>query len=445
MSLTPTVAESLAALAAEIMAGPPAAETSAAAARTVVDWFGVAIAGSAEPLPQTLARTLASGGPARLLGSRSSADPSTAALINGTAAHVLELDDIYAPGLVHPSAPVIAAALAAGDLAGATGAAFERAVIAGVEIAGRVAEDLGPSHYRRWHTTGTAGALGAAAAAAALLDLDSTATTHALALAATMAGGLQQTFRRDAAGKPLHAGNAAQAGIVAAVSALGGATGAIDALEGESGLGAATGSEATWATCRDRTPRTPAIEQLTVKPYPCCGHTFAAVGAAIELHARGLRAEDVRAITVSTYRAALEVAGNPAPQTVAGARFSLGYTVAVALTDGRLDRASFTPERIADPARAALTERITLEATPAYDEVFPARRGASLRVLLRSGEQVMQAVPDRPGSPQNPLSAEAVIAKLRGLVEPVLGSRATARLRDQLLDLPSVASVAELV
>lgn len=442
-----TVAESLAEITAELVAQEPSAATRAAVARTLIDWFGVTVAGSAEPLPRTLAATLASGGSARLLGSTRGdhrADPSTAALINGTAAHVLELDDIYAPGLVHPSAPVIAAAMAVGDLLDTPGAVLERAVIAGVEVAGRVAEDLGPSHYRRWHTTGTAGALGAAAAAAYLLELDGTATTHALALAATMAGGLQQTFRRDAAGKPLHSGNAAQAGVVAAISASGGATGATDALEGEAGLAAATGSEATWAACRERSPRTPVIEQLTVKPYPCCGHTFAAVGAAIDLHARGVRPDDVEAITVATYGTAIDVAGNPDPQTVAGARFSLAYTVAVALTDGRLDQACFTPERISDPVRQALSARVALTAAPQYDAGFPARRGAAVTVRLRSGDEVSQALADRPGSPQNPLSADAIGAKFTGLAEPVLGGAAAAALREQLLDVSSVGSVRDL-
>lgn len=439
-----SVAESLASIAAELVAQEPSAATSAAVARTLVDWFGVTIAGSAEPLPRTLAGTLACGGPARILGRATAADPSTAALVNGTSAHVLELDDIYAPGLVHPSAPVIAAALAVGDLVDATGAELEKAVIVGVEVAGRVAEDLGPSHYRRWHTTGTAGAVGAAAAAAYLLGLDRTATTHSLALAATMAAGLQQTFRRDAAGKPLHSGNAAQAGVVAAVSASSGATGAIDAFEGEAGLAAATGSDATWTASRDRGPRTPVIEQLTVKPYPCCGHTFAAVGAAIELHARGVRPQDVEAVTVSTYTTALEVAGNPDPQTVTGARFSLGYAVAVALADGLLDQAGFTPERLADPDRQALSARVTLEASPEYDAAFPARRGATVTVTRSDGEQLTCAMPDRPGSPQHPLSADAISAKFDGLVQPMVGRTAAARLRGRLLDIGGVGSVRDL-
>lgn len=438
------LAESLARVGADLVARELSPDTTAALTRTLLDWFGVTVAGSAEPLPRTLAHDLASGGRARVVGAAGTADPSTAALINGTAAHVLELDDIYAPGLVHPSAPVIAAALAVGDLVDATGADFGRAVVAGVEVAGRVAESLGPSHYRHWHTTGTAGALGAAVASADLLGLSRTATTHAIALAATMAGGLQQTFRRDAAGKPLHSGAAAQAGVVAAISARGGVTGALDALEGDAGLAAATGSEPDWTACRTRRRRTPVVEQLTVKPFPCCGHTFAAIGAALELRRTGLRPEDVEAVTVSTYATAIEVTGEAEPRTVAGARFSMSYAVAVALSDGCVTQGSFAEERLDDPALRALMARVSLEVDPAYDAAFPARRGATVSVHRRDGGRLVRTMPDRPGSPQNALSTEDVGDKFDALAGPVLGQATTARLRAQLVDLAGLATVRDL-
>ena len=204
-----------------------------------------------------------------------------AALVNGTSAHTLELDDIYAPGLFHPGAPVIAAALAAADQFDVSTGSLWRAVTTGYEIGCRAAADLGPAHYARWHTTGTAGAIGAAAAVAEIRQAGARQFAHALSLAATMAGGLQQTFRRDAMGKPLHAGAAAQAGVVAAAAAMGGVTGAADVLEGPAGLAAATGSATSWAHSRAGLARPFAIEAVTVKPYPCCGHAFAAIDAAL--------------------------------------------------------------------------------------------------------------------------------------------------------------------
>ena len=211
-----------------------------------------------------------------------------AALINGTAAHALELDDIYAPGLFHPGAPTIAAALAVADQQGSSMPDFRAAVMVGYEVGCRVARDLGPAHYAHWHTTGTAGSIGAAAAAATLLDLAAEPFSHALSLAATMSAGLQQTFRSDAMGKPLHSGNAAQAGVIAALAAAGGVTGAPDVFEGDAGLAAATGAPTSWVHSTAPFDAPLAIEQVTVKPFPCCGHTFAAIDAALRLRADGV-------------------------------------------------------------------------------------------------------------------------------------------------------------
>lgn len=446
-----TVAQSLAAIAADLVASDRSGSTSEAVTRTLLDWFAVAVAGSAEHLPRSLTRALATGGPARFVGHGAAVpltNATTAALVNGTAAHTLELDDIYAPGLVHPGAPVVAAALAVGETTHASGGRFADAIVAGIEVAGRAAQALGPTHYRRWHTTGTAGALGAAAATAHLLDLGEEGTAHAICLATTMAAGLQQTFRGDSAGKPLHAGNAAQAGVTAALAASCGVTGALDALEGESGLAAATGAEADWAICFDRASFVPCIERLTVKPYPCCGHTFAAVGAALDLHHRDLsgaiRPEEVEEIAVTTYQAAIDVAGNPDPSTVAGAKFSLAYTAAAALTDGRLNQQSFTLDRITDADRRALAQKVTLAVGDDFQYAFPARRGAAVTVVVRNGKHLTRVVPDRPGSPENPLSTATHTAKFTDLVTPVLGADRTARLRDQILDLGSITSIGDL-
>ncbi|MET7773426.1 MmgE/PrpD family protein [Nocardia sp. NPDC005366] len=439
-----TAAQALTVAALDLVAGEQSVTTSEAVRRTLLDWFAVTIAGSIERLPQTLAQSLAAGGSSRLVGRGGSADPATAALVNGTAAHTLELDDIYAPGLVHPGAPVVATALAVGDMVDATGRRFEDAVVAGIEVAGRVARALGPTHYRRWHTTGTAGALGSAMAAAYLLELDSAATIHSITLAATMAGGLQQTFRRDSTGKPLHAGNAAHAGVIAALAAGGGIVGALDALEGESGLAAATGADADWTICHDRSATVPVIEQLTVKPYPCCGHTFAAIAAALQLRDTGLQPDQVDTITVASYSAALDVAGNADPQTPAAARFSLAYTVATALTDGRLDQDSFEAARIADTRWRTLAERVSLEVGDQFEAAFPARRGASVTITTKNGDRVMRTVPDRPGSPENPLSTDAITAKFTGLSAPVLGAANAARLQDQLVEVAALRSVRNL-
>ncbi|MFV2179213.1 MmgE/PrpD family protein [Actinomadura sp. LOL_016] len=418
---TKTVAQDLAALAPAMRATPLATGTAEAAERVLLDWLGVTLGGGraapAQALIQGFGRLV---GPSRVVGG-GTAPPPIAALINGTAAHTLELDDIYAPGLYHPGAPTIAAGLAVADQTGASGERLLRAIVTGYEVGCRVAADLGPEHYRNWHTTGTAGSVGAAAAAAEILGLEEPAFAHALALSATMASGLQQTFRGDAMGKPLHAGNAAQAGVVAAALARGGVTGAPDVLEGAAGLAAATGAATSdWAHCRATLDRGLAVESITVKPYPCCGHTFAVIDAVLLLRERGLAAEQVDRLEVGTYAAALDVAGIARPATVPERRFSIPHLAAVALTDGAVTEASVERDRT-DERFSALVGAVALEVEQPFEERFPGRRGARVTAVTRDGRRLTAEVPDRSGSPQNPLPRDRMEQKFLAAATAVLG------------------------
>lgn len=419
---------------------------AAATSRTLLDWFAVTVGGTESPATLPFIAGLSSAaGDVRLAGAGGRyASVETAALIHGTAAHALELDDIYAPGLYHPGAPTVAAALAVAERYDATGADVMRGVVAGVEVGCRVAAALGAQHYRHWHTTGTVGAIGAAVAASVVMGSTREQVAHSIAIAGTMAGGLQQTFRRDGAAKPLHSGHAAQSGVIAAISAAQGLTGALDILEGESGLAAATGTTADWSGCRVPNDGALCIEDLTVKPYPCCGHTFAAIDAALELRQRGIGVEDLESLTVETYSAAIATAGIPTPAKASEARFSIPYAVAVALLDGRVTSGSFAEDRVSDPAVAGLLARTTLRPHGDFDAVFPLRRGARLIAQTRAGDSVVIDVPDRLGSPQNPISDSALRAKFDDLVAPVLGVEASGILRQAVEGLDGLTTVRDL-
>lgn len=426
----PGVVGVLAVRALELRAHPLSSPLEDAARRAFVDWLGVTLGGSCGvPVSALIAGLEPAGGPSRLVGRPETAPAPVAALINGTSAHTLELDDIYAPGLFHPGAPIISAALAAADQLDAPVSSLWRAVITGYEIGCRVAADLGPAHYAHWHTTGTAGAIGAAAAVAELRGADERRFAHTLSLAATMAGGLQQTFRSDAMGKPLHAGAAAQAGVVAAAAAMGGVTGAPDVLEGPAGLAAATGSAAQWTHSRAELARPFAIEAVTVKPYPCCGHAFAAIDAALQLRSAGVRSEDISRLQVRTYTAALTVAGITRPRTEAERRFSIPYLVAAALIlgqEGMVSGATASHGAASDrtasrPEMRRLADRVQLAVDPVFDERFPARRGARVTAVTRDGTQRTVDVPDRPGSPENPLTPASLERKFLAASAPLAG------------------------
>jgi 2-methylcitrate dehydratase PrpD len=378
------------------------------ARRAFVDWLGVTLGGSGElPAKALLAGLGSTVGPSRVVGTAERVAPPVAAMVNGAAAHTLELDDIYAPGLYHPGAPTVAAALAVADQVGASFGRLLRAIGVGYEVGCRVAADLGPAHYTHWHTTGTAGALGAAAAAADLRDADASAFASALSLAATMCGGLQQTFRSDAAGKPMHSGAAAQAGVVAAAAAHGGLSGALDVLEGEAGLAAATGTTTDWEISRQIWGEVPALARITVKPYQCCGHAFAPIDAALRLRA-DVGGHAVDEIIVETYSAAVAVAGIAEPASLAERRFSIPHLVAAALTHDPAE--AFEPGIEPGEELRAVARRVRLVAIAEFDERFPARRGARVTVVA-DGRRCGVEVPDRSGSPEKPLDDEQLGGK----------------------------------
>jgi 2-methylcitrate dehydratase PrpD len=407
--------------------------------RVVVDWFATTIPGAVEA-PATLLRAgLADElghGRAQLLFDGVAAPARTAALINGAASHTIEFDDIYKPGIYHPGSPVIAAVLALAQSEGADGERFLRGVLAGYELSNRIAEAVQPSHYKFWHTTGTIGTLGAAAGAAAVLGLDPVRTAHAVATAATFAAGLQQAFRADAMTKPLHAGHAADAGIMAALGAREGVTGALDILEGPVGFGSAMTGGVDWDDAIARMKSGYTMLQITQKNHTCCGHTFAAVDGVIALaRDNGLTADNVAKIRIRTYGKALEVCASNEPASPYQARFSLSYCAAAALVVGSCRLSAFTPERLSDPVLRDVMTRVEASIDEEADAVFPSRRSAHVEIEGTDGQIYRHYSPNRRGDPEDPLSDGEVTDKLLDLATPLIGKEATDRLSERLWSL----------
>jgi 2-methylcitrate dehydratase PrpD len=411
------------------------------ARRAVVDWHAALLAGSASApatlLHRAFAAELQHGGGA-LLPLGGSAPARLAALINGTAAHTAEVDDIFRDGIYHPGAPTIAAALALAQGTSLPGRDFLRAVIVGYEISTRIGAAMGRAHYRYWHNTGTIGCFGAAAAAAEVLRLDEPRFAHALATVATFSAGLQQAFRMDSLSKPLHAGRAAEAGVSAALMAKEGVTGSLDVLEGEVGFGRAMGDAPDWQRALASLGRDFHIVRMTFKNHSCCGHTFAAIDGALALQAKmKLRASEMESISVRTYRAGVEVAHYEEPRSAAEARFSLKYVVATALTHGSVRLAAFTPERINDADTRRLMSRIEVAVDPQLDAAFPGQRAARVAIAARDGRREEWLQPTRIGDPDAPLSDAALDAKFRELAAPVLGADKADKLLARLWKIDS--------
>ena len=213
-----------------------------------LDWFASTLAGKDARPTRVMEKFAIEMGPAdgaaEILVSRKRTSPVFAALINGAASHFVEQDDLHNSSVLHPGTVVFPAVLAAAQAAGSSGKEFIAAAVAGYECGVRVGEFLGRSHYRVFHTTGTAGKLAAAAGVAHILKLDADKMQHCLGSAGTMAAGLWEFLRDAADSKQLHTGKAAADGLMAAYIARDGFTGARQILEGKQGMAAGMSSDA---------------------------------------------------------------------------------------------------------------------------------------------------------------------------------------------------------
>jgi 2-methylcitrate dehydratase PrpD len=408
------------------------------AKRAVIDWFASLYPGLDAPAVVALESALADDldrGSARLALGRA-ATPRAAALIQGTAAHAAEVDDSFRDAMVHPGAATIAAALAAAQAGDADGLALLRGVVLGYEVSTRIGVVMGRPHYKHWHNTGTMGSFGAAAAAGSLLGLDEASFANALAMAGTFTAGLQQAFRSEAMAKPLHAGRAAEAGLLAAQLAARGVRSSLDILDGEGGLGAAMSTGPDWSQVGVTLGREFNIARLTFKNHIGCGHTFPAVDGALALKRQhGFTHDDIDRIHLGVYQATLDIAPHVDPKNADQARFSLHYMVASALVHGSVRLSAFGADRLNDPATRTLMRRIAKALDPEVDAAFPGRRAARVEITLRDGRRFTHFQPDRKGDPELPLSDAELSDKLIELASPVIGAEPARTLLDKLWKL----------
>lgn len=434
-----TTLQTLARFAVDFADRPLPPEVVRGAQRAVIDWFASVYPGLDMDAVQRLELVLADDldrGPARLVnkGAGRAATLRAAALYNGTAAHAAELDDSFRDAMVHPGAATIAGALAVAQSVNAS------------ELSTRIGVVMGRPHYRYWHNTGTMGSFGSAAAAASLMALDAEATAHALALAATFTAGLQQAFRSESMAKPLHAGRAAEAGVLAAQLAARGMRSSLDVLEGEAGLGQAMSDGPDWSGIAATLGQDFHITRLTFKNHVGCGHTFAAIDGALALQQQhGFGHGDIERLHLGVYQPTLEIAPHVDPRDADQAKFSLHYMVATALVHGSVRLAAFEPTRLDDPATGALMQRITKALDPEVDAAFPGRRGARIRVSLRDGRTFEHLQTDRKGDPELPLSDADLEGKLIELATPAIGEAASRALCGRIWALHEAPSVATLI
>lgn len=381
------------------------------------DCVGTLVAGSIEDAPQTLLKTLSpqAGESTLFLDGPRVAAPE-AALVNGTAAHALDFDDVALRG--HPSAVLVPAILAEGEALKSSGAQLATAYVAGYEVwADLASRDPDQHHDKGWHPTGIFGAIGAAAACASLRGLDAEKATQAIALGASHSCGLMANFGTMT--KPYHAGRAAQAGVLAARLAAAGFTASPDALEHPQGfLGAVSpeGRVDRTSPARAGTAWRILTDALSVKKYPLCFCTHRALDGILDLLAETpVKASDVKGVTVTTSKRNITVLRNARPQTGLEAKFSMQFAMASALVAQRAGLAELTDPFVQRADVQAMLPKVAVVAST--DREDPNRLGAVPFdvVLLETtdGRRLEKRVRTERGSPEAPLSREELWAKFQ--------------------------------
>ncbi|HEY6510638.1 MAG TPA: MmgE/PrpD family protein [Burkholderiaceae bacterium] len=375
----------------------------------LLDWIGSTLAGKGARPVESIARfMLAQGpadGPSEVLIHRRGSSPLVAAAINAAASHVAEQDDVHNGSVFHPAAVVFPPALAVAQALQRSGRELLTAAVAGYEVGIRVGEFLGRSHYKVFHTTGTAGTLAAAAAAGHLLRLTPEQMTHALGSAGTQAAGLWEFLREAADSKQLHTAHAAAAGLSAAYLAADGFTGASRILEGERGMAAGMSSDADPARLTDRLGTRWATAETSFKFHASCRHTHPAADALLQLmREQRLAASDISGVTTRVHQGAIDVLGPVTdPQTVHQSKFSMGTVLAMVALHGRAGLAEFDTH-FRDAATSAFGKRVQMVLDPEVDAAYPARWIGKVSVATSDGRRFEARVDEPKGDPGNTLT-----------------------------------------
>ncbi|OJY34962.1 MmgE/PrpD family protein [Gemmobacter sp. LW-1] len=426
------------ALSIRLETAPP--EAARIGRRAFADTLGVALAGSDASSLDALEAVLdigAAPSQATLWGRGGRrASVLHAGLVNGTAAHALDFDDCSTTMGGHPSAPVVPVVIALAEMTGATAGKALEAWMTGVEVETRLARGLLPHHYEKgWHPTATLGVFGATAAAARMLDLNEEQMTTALAVAVSMASGLKSNFGTPV--KPLHVGQAAHNGILAALVTRRGITANPEAFEHNYGFfnlfnGAGTYDADAILNGWDG-PMEVLEPGIAIKQHPCCGSAHSAIDAALRIVAREglLAAEAIERIDIRTHERRLAHTNRPEPRSGLDAKFSVQFLTARALTCGQIRLADFDDATFLTADLARLLPRVEATGHQAPDAYL-----GRLQVVMKDGRIFEDSASTRFGrGPSNPMSDAELRAKFTDCAAPSLGEVRAGAAFDAILSL----------
>lgn len=381
-----------------------------------------------------------SEGGASVLGSRERYAAPIAALANGVAGHVLDYDDMNSTMVAHPSVVLVPALLAIAESRNRSGADLLRAYVLGFEINGHFGRAMVPAHYNNgWHSTSSLGIFGATAGASLLLGLDGDGMLNALAIAASNSAGLRANF--GSMTKSLHAGQAAEGALRAALLSASGFTANADVFDSQ------TGYFATYAKGANPRPALAAGELeieasgIGIKPYACCGAGISVIDAALDIvAAHTFDPASITSIDVTLGEMAQSIMPFHSVADGMQAKYCHEYCAAVALIDKRGGLAQFEDERVLRPDVQALLKRTTVRvdtAMPGGGGIFP----VVMKVKLAGGRTLEASLVTPRGHPTRPLEPQAQLEKFLECAAPVVSE---ARARDAARRIGAIENEATL-
>ena len=417
---TQHLSRELASFAANLQAADIPSNVMNRAEDLLVDWFGSAIAGRGSRPVELITQfaqnmggfNATHAGPSEVLISRKTSSPFLAAMANAAASHVAEQDDVHNGSVFHPATVVFPPALACAQAIGASGEDLLVAAVAGYEVGIRVGEFLGRSHYKVFHTTGTAGTLAAAAAVGRLLKLNSEQMLHAFGSAGTQSAGLWEFLRDAADSKQLHTAHAASTGLMSAYIAQAGFTGAEHILEGKQGLAAGMSSDSDPSKLVDRLGTRWALAETSFKYYASCRHTHPAADALLQVMlVNKLTPNDIAKIETLVHQGAIDVLGPVTdPATVHQSKFSMGTVLALVAHYQFAGLQEFD-QHFHDDAICTFRERVSMILDPEVDSAYPQRWIGKVKVHLNNGQILEGRVDEPKGDPGNTLSRAEITDK----------------------------------
>ena len=396
------------------------------AARSFLNWMGCAVGACRhETIDRAFGALAEFSGPpqATVLGRGERVDALLAALLNGTSSHVFDFDDTHLKTVIHPSGPVASAILALAEKTPVKGDAFLHAFILGVETECRIGNSVYPAHYDvGWHITGTAGVFGAAAAAGRVLGLTEQQMVWALGIAATESSGLREMFGTMM--KPMHPGNAARNGLLAALLAGRNFTSSNQGIEAPRGFAHVLSTQFKPEEITGKLGETWEIALNTYKPFACGIVEHPIIDGCIQLrNEHKIRAEDIESISLKVHPLVLELTGKKTPQTGLEGKFSVYHSAAVAVIHGAAGEAQYSDAVVRDARVVSLRDRVTAVVDRAKHE-----DQTQVSIRLKDGKILEQYVEHAVGSLDKPMSDGDLERKFRGLVEGILSKTETDRL-----------------